>query len=206
MKKQLKNIDDFNPFVKLLTSDDKYIISNFNAGTDNFAFTEFIKKQAELDMNNGDGVTYLIIDKKENGDNILVAYYTISTGSINIIDRYDFEDNQIPESDKREHFSPVSAFYINMFAVSDDYQDSIFEGKLISGLILKNIINELLEMSFSVIGAKSIILCAVPKAVRFYKINGSFRELESKYTILDKIDVSGNVPMQLVLHKNTLLE
>ncbi len=201
----MKKINKFNPLIRKLLSTDNDLLLNFNSGKDNFAFDNFLKKEAKRDMGTGDGITYLIIDEKKVGSKkcaeCLVAYFTISTGAINIIDRYDFEDDEIPEDKKREHFSPISAFYINMFAVDINYQNTMFEGDLISGLILKYIIHELREMSISIIGAKVIILCSVLNAVEFYKRNGEFEEFSSKYTLLDKVDLYDTIPMKLVLHK-----
>lgn len=202
MSKKCRKIYNFNPIIKRLCSEDDEILRNFNAGKKKFAFNNFIKKEAKNDMTTGDGVTYLVIDEKLDGSECLVAYYTISTCSINIVDRYDFEDDEIPEEEKREHFSPISSFYINMFAVDVNYQDAIYDGQLISALILKYIINELRNMSMDVIGAKMITLCSVPDAIKFYEDNSEFEELTSKYTLLDKADAKyENKPMKLVLHK-----
>ncbi|MBN1074632.1 hypothetical protein DVV91_09795 [Clostridium botulinum] len=194
----MKNeIGYFNPTVKVLTKTDRFLINMFDSGE--FPFNNFLNSEALKDMKNGDGVTYLIVNEKQKGKQDLVAYYTISTGAINIVDRLDFDDNEMPEKEKKEHYLPISAFMIKMFAVNEKYQDCYFDNKLISSLILKNIISELYDMSTSIIGAKRIILCSVPEAVNFYEKN-EFEVLTNKYTILDKADALDNTPMYLTLH------
>ena len=191
-----KTIENFNPVIETLSEENVGLISNFFVGEK--AFDDFIKKEAINDMISGDGVTYLIINEVNKRE--IVAYYTISSSSIHTIDRYDFEDEDVPQDEKREHFSPISAFLIKMFAVNEKYQDTYYNDELVASLILKNIIFDLYDMSTSVVGAKRIILCAVEKAKKFYKLN-NFEEFDGKYTLFDKIDAQDNYPMYLALHK-----
>lgn len=191
-----KTIENFNPVIEALSEENRKLISDFFVGEK--AFDDFIKKEAISDMVSGDGVTYLIVNEANKRE--IVAYYTISSSSIHSIDRYDFEDEDIPKDEKREHFSPISAFLIKMFAVNEKYQDTYYNDELVASLILKNIIFDLYDMSTSVVGAKRIILCAVEKAKKFYKLN-NFEEFDGKYTLFDKIDAQDNYPMYLALHK-----
>lgn len=190
-----KTIENFNPVIEALSEENRKLISDFFVGEK--AFDDFIKKEAISDMVSGDGVTYLIVNEANKRE--IVAYYTISSSSIHSIDRYDFEDEDVPKDEKREHFSPISAFLIKMFAVNEKYQDTYYNDELVASLILKNIIFDLYDMSTSVVGAKRIILCAVEKAKKFYKLN-NFEEFDGKYTLFDKIDAQDNYPMYLALH------
>lgn len=199
----MKTINDFNPVIVRLSDEEKELVKDFNAGTNNYAFNLFIKKDAFNEIKSGDSITYLVVNEKEDESKELVAYYAISTGAINIVDRYDYEDDEVPEDEKREHYSPISSIYINMFAVDESYQDTLYNESLISGMILRKIILELIEMTTTIIGAKMITLCSVKKAVKFYEDNAGFEKLESKYTILDKSDAYDNVPMKLILHTIT---
>lgn len=191
-----KTIENFNPVIEALSEENRKLISDFFVGEK--AFDDFIKKEAISDMVSGDGVTYLIVNEANKRE--IVAYYTISSSSIHSIDRYDFEDEDVPKDEKREHFLPISAFLIKMFAVNEKYQDTYYNDELVASLILKNIIFDLYDMSTSVVGAKRIILCAVEKAKKFYKLN-NFEEFDGKYTLFDKIDAQDNYPMYLALHK-----
>lgn len=198
---QKKQIEIFKPVIETLSQENESLIYNFKVGEK--AFDDYIRECAIDDMRIGDGVTYLVINEIELSPTEikreLVAYYTIASSTIHNVDRFDFEDDEIPENEKREHFSPISSFMIKMFAVNEEYQDTFFEGELVASLILKNIIFDLYTMSISVIGAKSIILCAVKKAKRFYSLN-NFIELDKTYTLFDKIDAQDNYPMYLALH------
>lgn len=193
--KELKVISEFSPEVDVYSTNHRF--DKFDSGE--YAFNEYINQDAEVDKSNGDGVTYVIYEQVENVSK-LVAYYAISSSTVHFTDRYDFEDDEIPEDEKRERYSPISAFSINMFAVNKEYQDCIYEGSLISDLILKDIILNLYQMSISVIGAKIIILCSVPEAVDFYERNG-FKELTKDYTLFDKLNIQENKPMYLVMHE-----
>ena len=190
-----KTIQNFKPVIETLSEENIGLISNFFIGEK--AFDDFIKKEAINDMISGDGVTYLIINEVNKRE--IVAYYTISSSSIHTIDRYDFEDEDVPQDEKREHFSPISAFLIKMFAVNEKYQDTYYNDELVASLILKNIIFDLYDMSTSIVGAKRIILCAVENAKKFYKLN-KFKEFDGNYTLFDKIDAQDNYPMYLALH------
>lgn len=190
-----KTIQSFKPVMEALSEENIGLISNFFV--EEKAFDNFIKEEAINDMISGDGVTYLIIN--EANEREIVAYYTISSSSIHTIDRYDFEDEDVPQDEKREHFSPISAFLIKMFAVNEKYQDTYYNNELVASLILKNIISDLHDMSTSVVGAKIIILCAVEKAEKFYNLN-KFKKFDDNYTLFDKIDAQDNCPMYLALH------
>lgn len=190
-----KTIQNFKPVIEALSEGNIDLIRNFFVGEK--AFDDFIKEEAINDMISGDGVTYLIINEVSKRE--IVAYYTISSSSIHTIDRYDFEDEDVPQDEKREHFSPISSFLIKMFAVNEKYQDTYYNDELVASLILKNIIFDLYDMSTSVVGAKRIILCAVEKAKKFYKLN-NFKEFDDNYTLFDKIDAQDNYPMYLALH------
>lgn len=200
MKKDLKVIDKINFNVEVYTQEHTKFVENFNSGV--VAFNDFIKKDALSDKELGEGVTYVVtntINEKDKTIKEIVAYYTISTFAVQIMDDYDYEDDSIPDEKKRIHYSPISAFLINMFAVNKKYQDTTYDGTLISDLIFMNIINHLYDISTNLVGAKSIILCSVKDAVKFYKRN-HFKEFDSGMTLLDKC-IDDTVPMHLPLHK-----
>ncbi|NMM61192.1 hypothetical protein HBE96_00425 [Clostridium sp. P21] len=195
-KKELKLLKEFNMEVIKFTPEYECLSNAFNSGE--LAFNEYISKTALKDKINGSGVTYIVVDKK-NHKKLLVAYYTISTSTVHIKDLYDYEDDAIPEEEKREHFSPISAFMINMFAVDKKYQDCLYNNQLVSSLILRQIISNLYDMSVNLIAAKTILLCAVPDAVKFYE-NNRFLKLADEFTLFDKCDAMDNIPMYLPIH------
>ena len=191
--KKLKTIDKFNPSVKIFNEEDFYLSKNFNSGK--FQFNDYICNDAIEDRKTGNGVTYIVIDKINDEEERLVAYYTLSTSSVHFVDRYDFEDDDIPDNEKREHYTPINAVMINMFAVNNEYQDTLYQEYLISDLIL-----DIYELTTNIIGAKQIILCSVKDAVNFYKRN-EFEEFSDELTLFDK-DSEDLIPMCLTLHKS----
>lgn len=193
-KEEKKTIHRFNPKIVLYSSEYNKLTTGFKCGKP--IFDEYLCEQALEEMSSGDGVTYIILDEDEN---VLIAYYTISTSTVHFVDMYDYEDEEIPEEKKRKHYSPISSVIINMFAVNSKYQDCIYEGEIVSDLIIQAIIGRIYNMSTSIIGAKMIILCSVPDAVDFYKRN-NFKELPPELTLFDHIDLSGNKAMYLTLH------
>lgn len=191
-----KKLDKLNLVIQTFTPDDKCLVSSFDSGV--FAFNNYISNEALTEKDEGDGVTYIILDEKSKTEKVLVAYYTISASTIHIKDNYDYSDDTIPEEEKRMHYSPISSFMINMFAVNKSYQNTIYNGKVVSDWILLNIIHELYEMSINVIGAKRILLCSVKDAVNFYTRN-HFCKLTDSLTLFDKF-VDDTIPMYLSLH------
>lgn len=195
-KKYKKKIHKFNPKTLLYTKEYSNMTSEFTCGEE--PFDSYLNEEALEDRLNGGGVTYIVIDQDENR---LIAYYTISTSTVHFVDNYDFEYEDIPDDEKRKHYSPISAIIINMFAVNNIYQDCIYEGEVVSAKVLESIIGKIYTMSTDIIGAKMIILCSVPDAVDFYK-KSNFEELPSIYTLFDHIDLDGNKPMFLTLHES----
>ena len=54
--------------------------------------------------------------------NQLIAYYTISASTVHFADRYDFEDDDIPEDEKRERYKAYKYIQYKMFTVNKEYQ------------------------------------------------------------------------------------
>ena len=196
----MTNISEINFNIEVYASEHIGLVEGFNSGA--CAFNDFLKMDALVDKMSGKGVTYIVTNNIEKlGKTVkeVVAYYTISTFAIQIMDDYDFEDECIPKEEKRIHYNPMSSFLINMFAVDKNYQDTTYNGELISSLILMKIVNDLYNMSINLVGAKRIILCSVKEAVEFYQKN-NFKKFDKDMTVLDKY-LDDTVPMQLILHK-----
>lgn len=194
--KHLKTLDKFNLVIQTFTPEYGCLAESFNSGV--FAFNNFISKEALTEKENGNGVTYIILDEKDNNERVLVGYYTISATTTHIKDSLDYQDSDVPLSEKRVHYYPISSFMINMFAVNKDYHCTLYKDTLVSDLILKSIIIKLYEMSINLIGAKQIVLCSVKDKVDFYKRN-NFNVIDENQTLLDKY-VDDTIPMALILH------
>lgn len=140
----------------LLDKNHKHYINGFSCYVE--SLDVYLKHNAIQDLNNGNGVTYLVID----GDmNEIVAYYTLSSDAI-------FIDNEM-----------LSAVSINMFALTYKYQhnilyeDSEHNDKITVGdLVMWDVLNKIRDMSKNVMGIKYVSLHSLDNAVTFYKRNG----------------------------------
>lgn len=197
----MRNIEKLDLDIIELDEISYSLIERFTSGDE--AFDNYLLENASCDKNNGDGVTYIIVNYTDGKVVEPIAYYTLSAFTVNIVDRYDFQDDDIPEEDKREHFSPIPSIMIKMFAVSEDYQDTIYDGKLVSSIILKGIIDDIKNISNNVIGAKMITLCSVDTAIKFYKENG-FISMADNLTLFDFVDAIDNHPMYMPLYPITI--
>ena len=179
---QTKNhnyIQHFKPMMVAYSSQYQNYFDSFNAGKDNLPFEEFIQKEAEEYADSGDGVTYLIFDTGENQtDKKLVAYFTICSGAIPYVDRWEIPKDEREENglEYDEKICGIPAIELKMFAVSKDYQDLFYrfedEEKPIAAWILMSIVNFAMELKKNMLGVKAIFLRSVPDAENFYKKNG----------------------------------
>lgn len=201
----VKEIHRLELNAELYNEEHKALSLNFDVGNieDKEVFNDFIQKDALKSTSNGDGVTYIITNTIREGNNEIVdivGYYCISTFALYLEDDFDYHEDSIPEDDKRMHYTPRSAFLINMFAINEKYQDTIYNGKLISDMIMEDIVGHLYDLSVNVVGGKFIILCSVPNAISFYKRN-NFTEFDNDMTIFDKY-IEGTTPMYIKMHKD----
>lgn len=125
----------------------------------------------------GNGVTYLVLDKISESDTKLVAYYTLSVNAIPYIDRWKKDESDIKDGIKYDELlCGVPVIEIKMFAVSKDYQDIFYEfdgeEKPISAWILDSIIGYIYELSQNIVSAKAVFLRSVKNAEKFYLENG----------------------------------
>ena len=191
--KQLKIIDEISLATSVLSEDNVYLTKEFR--TNDPAFDFFIKKEALYEKNTGYGVTYLIADVSDENNIILVAYYTIATNSI------PYRDIQIDDNEKvDEKTCGLSAIEIKMFAVNKYYQNSLYHGKLVSNIIMEYIINEINELSTTIIGTKTILLNSVKSAKKFYRRN-NFHLMNKYMKPLYDACTFDSIPMYLRLHK-----
>lgn len=168
-------LDDFHPEKVLYSEEYKEYIEQFDAGSDNLSFNEFLYREAGDYSNNGDGTTYLVFNHLSNADKELVAYFTLCSSAIPYTDRwklpaYESEEIGIEYDEK---ICGIPAIEIKMFAVSEKYQDVFFryenEEKPIAAWILSDIIHMILCMKETLIGIKAVYLRSVPSAEEFYQ-------------------------------------
>ena len=151
------------------------IRDRFDAGDDYKNFNEFITEKEWRDaLDKKDGVTYIVYNCIDSEKKEIVAFYTLSVGAIPYTDRWFIpeEERENPEIQYDEVECGISAIVINMFAVSEDYQDLFYIyndiEKPIAAWILDNLIKTICELTDTVFSAKAILLHAVPEAESFY--------------------------------------
>jgi len=178
----------------LLSENSSHWLSNFRCGHPEME--RYIMESALEDNNTGKGVTYLVIDLKENK---LVAYYTLATTVLLY-----FEEQNILNKDNLDEIRVrgIPSIEIKMFAVSTTYQNYICndsEGKsiVLSDFILGSLIGDLYNVALRTVGFEAILLHSTPEAVPFYERN-SFIHLDKYHSLYDEY-VEGCKPMYLEL-------
>lgn len=156
----MESINNISLIIDMLNQNNKHLTDNFETGKPPFDF--YIKKEAMLDKDGGKGVTYLIVDDV-NGK--IVAYFTLRSNSL------PYNDIQEVDNERDEKLCGFSAIEIMMFAVNKEYQKTLYQGKLISDLVIQYIITFIYDMSHTVLGIQIILLNSVPDAIGFYKRN-----------------------------------
>ena len=188
--KKHKYIESFNPDVALMSAKHQDYLCHFNAGQDYKNFNEFlINNEWESALVAKEGVTYIVFDHISPQEKKIIAFYTLSVGAIPYIDRWFIpeEERENPEIQYDEVECGISAVIINMFAVSEDYQDLFFVyngiEKPIAAWILDNLIETIRELTDTIFSAKSILLHAVPEAESFYLQCGFDYVLPNMHTL-----------------------
>ena len=168
-------ISKFNPDVVLVSEAHQDYLCRFNAGDEYKNFNEFITEKEWRDaLDNKDGVTYIVYNYIDSEKKEIVAFYTLSVSAIPYTDRWLIpeEERENPEIQYNEVECGISAIVINMFAVSEDYQDLFYIyndiEKPIAAWILDNLIETIRELTDTIFSAKAILLHAVPEAESFY--------------------------------------
>lgn len=185
-------IYEFNPDVEVLKIEHQDFLNSFNAGGKFINFNDFIKNDASEYAENGDGVTYLVFNNKDDNRD-LVAYYTLATTAIPYIDRirYDAEEQKKYGREFDDQIWGIWAIEIRMFAVDINYQDIFYrfedECLPISVWILNSIIDYAHSLIDSIVGIKALFLHATPNAERFYYKN-KFNYIEKNMKPLQCVD------------------
>jgi len=154
----------------LLNSESVYLLNDFHCGDDEI--DRYVKEDALEDSECGNGVTYLVVNKRNN---CLIAYYTLASTSLLY-----FEEKQTSQTDTDDNVTVrgMSSVEIKMFAVNTTYQDLLYyddvseDNFLISCIILGSIIAGIYTISMETLGVKMIVLHSVPDAYNFYLRNG----------------------------------
>lgn len=167
-RKRLKN---FHPKVTVIGNDISEL-SSFNAGNDDVTFNEYLINDALSDLAQGKGVTHLIWNHIGDGQNELVAYFTLSVGVIPYYDGIDENESVNTIS----NYPYITTAELKMFAVDQSYQDLFFvhedEDLPIAAWCLRHIVNHVTDIAANYISIQAIALHSVKEAEGFYITNG----------------------------------
>lgn len=140
------------------------------------------------------GMTYLILDREklQNGEFVVMAYFTIATRGVDISNLSTKKRRKVlGEYPGREGLKSVSAFLIGQLGRSDSYTNDDLSGE--------QILNEcyhVISMVAKIVGGKLLVLeCREHMFSKFYE-KQNFKKLYDKadeeglYTLYKKIDFS----------------
>lgn len=171
-----KRIYKFSPGVVAIDAKHQDSLRGFYAGEEARAFSDFLQHEAITNMEDRDGVTYLIFDKSR-GDKKPIAFYTLEATAIPYTSRTKYEPDEAEKfgKDYEECRCGIPSVEIKMFAVDQEYQDTWYESngeeKPIAAWIIEFILSEIDNMSREVVGFYAVLLHSVPTAESFYLKN-----------------------------------
>ncbi|MBR0411074.1 MAG: hypothetical protein IJI25_08750 [Eubacterium sp.] len=162
------------------------VINDFDSG--NAKFNEFLKERARDWQTNGEAVTYLIVTEKDLETKTytrIYGYVSINTMGLLYISH-----------DGGNRYLPCAE--IRMFAISRNLRKHHDPTITYSDTIFKLILQNLYELSTSVIGFRAIFLNANHEGFQLYTDN-NFRKISELIppTEEEKLDIDGTTPMLL---------
>lgn len=149
------------------------IIKQFDYGNNDM--TEYLCDSAYKDSINGNGVTYILVDKKDYLNKeikFIYAYVTISAHALNFYENgAKYYTKKIDENGNV--LSSVSCIEIKMFAIEKalihQKADGIRNSEYYSTVFLKWFLEKLYYMSMSVIGFQMIFLRSNKEGEKLYR-------------------------------------
>ena len=170
-----------------IESVDDTVIERFDCG--NHAFNDFIHEKAKRWNDAGESVTYVFADAEEiQKHSVSQIYGFISINAIGLL----FDNNG-----QNEYLSCVE---IRLFAIAKQLRKHHDSSVVWSDVIFKTLLQNLYQMSTSVIGFKAIFLNANHDGYKLY-INNGFNAID-KYVAPNcdsKIDTEGCTPLLLMI-------
>lgn len=139
------------------------VLQKFNCGHPDF--NEFLINDAVKCSCNGDGVTYVLVDKEEYNNkkiSVVFAFATIQTTSL-----------QYHDMTNSEKIYSISGLEIKYFAIAKKFQRQIAylidSDKYYSTIFFEWLLADLYEMSTKIVGFQAIFLRANEKGEKLYR-------------------------------------
>lgn len=172
-------------------SDD--VIRNFDSGNDKF--NDFLYNTAKSWNDTGESITYVFVDKNEKEENIIsriLGFAAINSAGLlfqNTTDEYEC----------------LSCAEIRLFAIDKRLRKHHDQSIFWSDIIFKVLLQNLYQMSTSVIGFKAIFLNSNHDGYQLYTNNG-FEPIDKYLTPRSdpKIDIGDCIPLLLTITSDTI--
>lgn len=168
-------IDNLNFEIRLLSLNDREIIKNFTTGSEcpeKFIGDHLRSEQVFTDMDEGDAVTYIVVNNITESLSEIVSYFSLVSSSLPYYYRDIDDDGNCTISDS---LCGIPAIKISMFGVDEKYQDIFYKDedgdKPVAAWVFEAIISMIDEMAKNTVGIKAIYLHTLPSAKSFYSKN-----------------------------------
>lgn len=172
------------------------VLKNFNCGHPDF--NDFLVNDAEECSENGEGVTYVLVDKQEYDENEISTIFAFATLQSTALHYYDISNN--------EKIYSIAGVEIKYFAIAKAFQKQIAylidRDKYYSTIFFELLLTDIYEMSIKVVGFRMIFLRANENGEKLYRRKKFVNA--TKYVIpYDEDDVLGKcIPMCLMIQDN----
>lgn len=168
------------------------VINNFDSG--NHAFNDFIYNRAKLWNSAGEAITYVFADAEEISKQTVTRIYGFAT--INAL-------GLLYDNDGRNEYLPCVE--IRLFAIAKQLRKNHNPSIEWSNIIFKTLLQNLYQMSTSVIGFKAIFLNANHDGYQLY-IDNDFTPIKEYVTpeVDEKIKIENCTPLLLMITDDTI--
>lgn len=139
------------------------VLQKFNCGHPDF--NDFLVNDAIECSGNGDGVTYVLVDKEEHDNRKISAIFAFATIQSTSLQYYDNEND--------DKIYSISGVEIRYFAIAKKFHRQIAylidSSKYYSTIFFEWLLADLYEMSTKIIGFQAIFLRANEKGEKLYR-------------------------------------
>lgn len=172
------------------------VLQKFDCGHPDF--NDFLVNDAISYCSNGEGVTYVLVDKEEYENKKISVIFAFATIQSTALQYYDIKNN--------EKIYSISGVEIKYFAIAKKFHRQtaylIDESKYYSTIYFEWLLVDLYEMSTKVIGFQAIFLRANEKGEKLYR-RKNFVDAKKYIIPYEEDDALGKcIPMCLMIKDN----
>lgn len=172
------------------------VLKRFNCGHPDF--NDFLINDAIEYSSNGNGVTYVLVDKKEYENKTISVIFAFATIQSTALQYHDVIDNKKIYS--------ISGIELKYFAIAKKFHKQIAYGvdpdKYYSTIFFECLLEDIYEMSTKIIGFQVVFLRANENGVKLYR-RKKFIDATDYIIPYEEDDALGKcIPMCLMLQDN----